>query len=477
MSLAQWFQGVTRRFQRSRRRPRRVPRAARALTLSLQGLEERVALSFLPPITLDVARAPTAAATADFNGDSLADLAVANSRAYTVSVFVQGAARADYPVNDFPFSVAAGDVNGDRAPDLVVGTLVFDTVHVLLNNGNGSFRDGGNYATGNDPVDVVLADFNSDGRLDAVTVNVRSNTISFLYGDGTGAFQAPVHVSVGAAPFSAAAGHLNGDAVPDLAVTNGGDSTVTVLLTGGAAATYRAGLGVDAVAIADYDRNGWPDLLTANPLANTMIVLFNRGGGSYRAPSVKANFPTGAVPISVAVGDFNRDGRPDAVTANEGPDTVTVFLNGRGRFDYSVGGADPQHVVVADFNADGWPDLATVNYSTINVSVLLNAADWGDSPKVPGRGGSRAAGPEVITPLLGLTPEAGPTPVPAVPAGSPGLAHLGRAAWERLPMAPVGASGRLAPAEPPQPGPRFTRTAADLTRALTAWVLQDAFDV
>src|SRR5262249_8494810 len=70
--------------------------------------------------------------------------------------------------------------------------------------------------------------------------------------------------------------------------------------------------------------------------------------------------PAGGGAPSVAVGDFNQDGNPDFATANNGTNTVSVFLGdgalGFSRTDFTVGN-NPVGVVAADFNQDGKPDL------------------------------------------------------------------------------------------------------------------------
>ena len=73
------------------------------------------------------------------------------------------------------------------------------------------------------------------------------------------------------------------------------------------------------------------------------------------------NFAAGFGPRSVAVGDFNGDGRPDLVVANNGDGNVSVLLgNGDGAFQAAVNyavGDNPISVAVGDFNGDGKPDL------------------------------------------------------------------------------------------------------------------------
>ncbi len=89
------------------------------------------------------------------------------------------------------------------------------------------------------------------------------------------------------------------------------------------------------------------------------------------APSFAAarTFGAGASPAFVAVGDFNGDGNSDLAVANQssvlGSGGVLVLLGmGDGTFQTAINygaGAGPQSVAVGDFNGDGKLDLAVAN--------------------------------------------------------------------------------------------------------------------
>jgi hypothetical protein len=99
------------------------------------------------------------------------------------------------------------------------------------------------------------------------------------------------------------------------------------------------------------------------------------GDGSFgRGEEIGAEHPT-----SVAVGDFNSDGRPDLAAVNHVDQFVSVRL-GRTGGGYAPAanvavGSDPEIVVAADFNADGYDDLAVNNPGDYDVSVHLAVGD------------------------------------------------------------------------------------------------------
>lgn len=96
--------------------------------------------------------------------------------------------------------------------------------------------------------------------------------------------------------------------------------------------------------------------------------------------------PTGTAPGSVAISDFNNDGKLDVVAANEQSNDATILLgDGKGGFTPSKGspfpaGHNPNDIATGDFNADGKLDLAFANHEEKHLTVLLGDGQGGFAP-------------------------------------------------------------------------------------------------
>jgi hypothetical protein len=289
-------------------------------------------------------------------------------------------------VGGLPWSEAVGDFNGDGIADLAVANNNTNTVAILLGDGSGNFTPapGSPAAVGSQPYGVAVGDFNGDGIQDLAVTNYNGHSVTILLGDGTGRFTPALGspVSVGNNPISAAVGDFNGDGIQDLAVSNNNSNNVSILLGDGTGRFVNAagspvasgGTNAEFVTIGDFNGDGIQDLAVANYNSRVGILLGNGSGGFAPAPGSPVTIGSGAA--WVAVGDFNGDGIQDLATANSTSNNVSVLLgNGSGGFTQAPGspvavGGGAHGVVVADFDGDGIADVATANGGANNVSVL-----------------------------------------------------------------------------------------------------------
>src|SRR5262249_324411 len=273
-----------------------------------------------------------------------------------------------FAVGSVPVGAAVGDFNGDGRADLAVVNNFSNTLSVLLGNGDGTFRPKTDYATGTTPGGVAVGDFNGDGKLDVVVANQAAKSLSLLLGNGDGPFLPRTDVPLPLTPYALTVGDFNGDGKADIAVTTQNPTLSAptddmTLLLGNGNGTFQAPVstvtdsfaafqnanagGRASIQSADFNGDARLHLLLAThqgtwglvgragsrplfPAAGTVSVLLGNGDGTFQAPR---NLAAGIGANSVAVGDFNGDGRPDFAVSNNNSAFLNVFLNaGAGSF-------------------------------------------------------------------------------------------------------------------------------------------------
>lgn len=318
--------------------------------------------------------------TGDLNNDGKVDLIVADDSINVVSVLLGNGSgsfkpRVDYAVGTVPGAIGIGDVNGDGIVDLVVADQNSDQISVLIGIGDGSFQPAVNYDAGVGPWSIAIADFNGDGHLDVAVANYNGGyNLSILLGKGDGSFQAPAHYGADLYSTGIAAGDFNGDGVLDLAtsVSAIANGHMSVFLGNGdgtfrTPVQYTAGQLPQSIASADINGDGRLDIVVTNEVysGSGVSVFIGDGDGTFQ-PAV--GYGVGQLPYAIAVTDLNGDGIQDLVTANNGDGTVSVLLGkGDGTFqtatNFAQAGSNGESLSLAlgDFNRDGRPDIVVAN--------------------------------------------------------------------------------------------------------------------
>ena len=291
-------------------------------------------------------------ATADFNGDGKADLAVtrpADGRVYilindgTGGFAANGNSVPNFFVGFQASAIKNGDFNNDNKADLVVITPQTNNFSVMLGNGSGGFSIlNGIQLQGTFSFydDVDIGDFNADGKADLAVVRSGSNTVNVLQGNGVGFFSNYATAPTPATPISVVVRDLNGDGKPDIAATSSGQqgfitqAHVTVLINNGAggfnSADYQNADAGGMIGVGDFNDDNQPDLVVTSGFIlvgsslDGVSVLTNKGNGQFNAP---ISFSAGPQSGDLAVADFNSDNEDDVLFTQPGGASVALLLN------------------------------------------------------------------------------------------------------------------------------------------------------
>ncbi len=243
---------------------------------------------------------------------------------------------------------------------------------------------------------VLYTDLNKDGNLDVGAVNSGSNDISVRLATGPATFGGSMNYNSGADPRAITSGDVNGDGAPDLVAVSYGSNNVSVYLnkndgsgTFNAQTTASVGTSPQHLTLGDFNKDGKLDVVTANTNSNNLTVRLGMGNGTFgNSTAVGA----GSSPVYVATADWNKDGKLDVAAVNNGINAGTYMVSillgdGAGGLGQAVNidiGSNtvPRGAVVGDFNKDGNPDLAVAGYGNNTLPVLLGKGDGTFEPVV-----------------------------------------------------------------------------------------------
>lgn len=318
-----------------------------------------------------------------------------------------------------PLALAVGDINGDGRLDFA-GVAATNTVvptqpriDVFLSDaptGKGytpvSIQTGSN--TFQAPLGLAIIDTTSDGKAEigsysSATGNVRVDRL-----ENTGVFlnlfttQLDFELNNGVPDQSKpnknlggiAGGDFNGDGKGDFLVTltnSTNNQEYFVLLNNGNGKSFtpvgtplKTGNGVgdyQKPIVADFDNDGNLDFAMIRPSSNQVVVMFGDGSGSF---SFARNLGVGSTPTSLAVGDFDGNGKIDLAVGQKNG-RVTLFLKDPTSTTFTtkqnavIIGTNIAGMSAADFDLDNIDDLVIVTSNgllpaptgTQNVDVFL----------------------------------------------------------------------------------------------------------
>ena len=351
----------------------------------------------------------------DLDGDGKPDLVVSLCGIYTcnsiISIFhdtgsngvVSFAPRIDLTISGAPQDLALGDIDGDGMLDIVTANYSGTTVSVLRNTGSPgiiSFAPKVDFGTGFGPRSVAIGDLNGDGKLDLAIANVATgaNSISVLRNTGsigTINFATKVDFVTGMIPRKVAICDINGDAKLDLAFTNPNANSISVLRNTSISSLITFATRIDfstpgaspqSIAFGDFDGDGKPDMAIANVSYANVSIFCNTSLGSTISFAPKVDFATGTSPNSIAIGDFDGNGKPDmAIANNSGTDNFVSLLrntstigtiNFATKVDFVTGiTSNPLSVAIGDFDVDGKLDFVSANGNSL-ISVFRNTPQY-----------------------------------------------------------------------------------------------------
>lgn len=352
---------------------------------------------------ISVGAAPGSVELADFNGDGRLDVIVVNEQSNNATVLLgdgkggfANAKGSPFPAGQGLNDIAAGDFNGDGRPDLAFANHEQKALTVFLGDGQGGFSPapGSPVAVTSNPHThgVASGDFNGDGKLDLVTDDWGEDKVTVVLGDGRGRFASPgAQFAVGRMPYQRVrARDVTGDGKADIVTTNLEGDSVTVLVSDGrggfqqsSGSPFPCGDSPFSIAVGDVDKDGKPDLAIVNSPSSAggrsgkdgLTILLGDGKGGFKRMA-GSSFAAGRIPNRVAIGDVNGDGVADVAVTNTGSNDVTLFLmSDKGKVAASSAiavGRSPKGIAIGDLNGDGKADIVVANNGDDNIAVLLS---------------------------------------------------------------------------------------------------------
>ncbi|MBN1677671.1 MAG: VCBS repeat-containing protein [Candidatus Thermoplasmatota archaeon] len=321
--------------------------------------------------------------TGDFDGDDVIDLMLLNTDDDSIDFYPSfGSALTTIPLGFSPGKMAVADFNRDSLSDVAVAEFQGATVAIIF--GCSTFPDQSVLLTVNGSVtDIEIGDFNDDSYADFV-VSTGEGGLSFYFNDhSAAAFGSAYEISPsgGAGIWSIASGDFNSDGMDDIAYTRPirkiavllqdsaipfGPSSPTLTLS------HSEGTDFTSVWCGDLTGDGLDDIAAMRSF-DSAVYLFDQDEFQ-TAPHPYGVLSLPSFPSFLSVFDATDDGPADVVAIFDDAALLFLYRQASGAFPSSpsmafVTGAGPVYACIGDGTQDHRGDMLVVNQGSHCVSI------------------------------------------------------------------------------------------------------------